>query len=171
LTLSWPKTKLAHCGSFQPTDEVEWAWDRTREVAIGLKARIVVFQTPASFQPGTTHMGNLKNFFKKADRGDLLLVWEPRGNWSDEEIVEICREVNLIHGVDPFKNDPSFGEIRYFRIHGITGYRHRFNEGELEALREKCQGECYCLFNNVSLWTDALAFQKRMEGRRQPSSE
>lgn len=75
----------------------------------------------------------------------------------------------MIHGVDPFKNAPSFGEIRYFRIHGITGYRYRFSERDLEALVEKCRGECYCLFNNVSMWTDALDFQKRIEGRRRSS--
>jgi len=169
LTLSWPQTKLDHCGSFKPTEEVQWAWERTRDLAIHLKARIVVFQTPASFQPHATNKENLRNFFKEADRGDLLLIWEPRGNWSHEEVLEICREVNLIHGVDPFKNDPSFGEIRYFRIHGITGYRHRFSERELEVLVEKCQGECYCLFNNVSMWTDAFAFQKRIEGRERAS--
>ena len=166
LTLSWPQTKLDHCGSFKPTDEVQWAWERTREVAIGLKARVLVFQTPASFQPSATHKRNIKNFFGKVDRGDLLLIWEPRGSWSDEEVLEVCRESDLVHGVDPFKNDPSFGGIRYFRIHGITGYRHRFSGKELEALRNKCQAECYCLFNNVSMWTDALAFHNLIVGRR-----
>jgi uncharacterized protein YecE (DUF72 family) len=51
LSLSWPMGRLDHCGSCKPTDEVRWAWDRTRDVAITRKARVVVFQTPASFQP------------------------------------------------------------------------------------------------------------------------
>jgi uncharacterized protein YecE (DUF72 family) len=160
LSLSWPMGRLDHCGSFKPTDEVRWAWDRTRDVAITLKARVVVFQTPASFQPSPAHKENFKKFFQEADRGDFLLVWEPRGPWARDEIQELCRELNLIHGVDPFKTDPSFGGVRYFRLHGVTGYRYRFREEDFEFLREKCRGECYCLFNNVSMWMDALAFQE-----------
>jgi len=165
LTLSWPQKRLDLCGSFKPTNEVRWAWERTRDVAVSLKAKIVVFQTPASFRPSAPNKETLKKFFHEADRGDLLLVWEPRGDWSVGEVYEICRELNLTHGVDPFKSDPSFGEVRYFRIHGITGYRHRFSQEDLEALQQKCRGKCYCLFNNVSMWTDALAFQELMNAR------
>jgi uncharacterized protein YecE (DUF72 family) len=158
LSLSRLEGKLENCGSFKPTDEVRWAWGRMREVAITLKARVVVFQTPASFQPSLVNKENFKKFFHEADRGDFLLVWEPRGPWGRDEIQDLCRELNLIHGVDPFKTEPSFGEVRYFRLHGVTGYRYRFREEDLECLREKCQGICYCLFNNVSMWIDALAF-------------
>jgi uncharacterized protein YecE (DUF72 family) len=133
---------------------------------MALKARIVVFQTPPSFHPSARNKENLRKFFKEVNRGGLLLVWEPRGLWSGEEIQELCRELNLTHGVDPFKTDLSFMKIRYFRIHGITGYRYRFSQKDLEALKEKCQGRCYCLFNNVSMWTDALAFQRMMGERK-----
>jgi uncharacterized protein YecE (DUF72 family) len=162
LTLSWPERRLIRCGSFKPTDEVRWAWRQTREVAMALKARIVVFQTPPSFQPSEANKENLRKFFKEVNRGDFTLVWEPRGSWSGGEIQEICRELNLIHGVDPFKAVPMYGNIRYFRIHGITGYGYRFNEKDLETLKEKCQEGCYCLFNNMNMWTDALAFQARI---------
>jgi uncharacterized protein YecE (DUF72 family) len=160
LSLSRLKGRLDRCGSFKPTDEVRWAWDCTRDVAIALKARVVVFQTPARFQPSPVNKENFKNFFREADRGDFLLVWEPRGAWGAEEIQELCRELNLTHGVDPFKTDPSFGEVRYFRLHGVTGYRYRFREEDFKFLREKCRGKSYCLFNNVSMWRDALAFQE-----------
>jgi uncharacterized protein YecE (DUF72 family) len=86
------------------------------------------------------------------------LIWEPRGKWEPQEIREMCRELDLIHGVDPFKNEPTFGEIRYFRLHGITGYRYRFSEEDLRALRGRCRGMTYCLFNNVQMWTDARTF-------------
>ena len=66
----------------------------------------------------------------------------------------------MIHGVDPFKTDPSFGGVRYFRLHGVTGYRYRFREEDFEFLRKKFRGKCYCLSNNVSRWMDALAFQE-----------
>jgi len=159
LRLSWPKEKLDHCGSFKLTEEVQWAWKQTREVALALKAKVVVFQTPASFQPGPVNRENLKKFFKAADRGDLIVAWEPRGLWSGEEIREVCRELHLIHSVDPFQTDPSFGEIQYFRLHGITGYSYRFTEKDLQGLKEKCRGKSYLLFNNAHMWRDALAFQ------------
>jgi uncharacterized protein YecE (DUF72 family) len=167
LNLAWSQKRLERCGSFKPTDEVRWAWGQTREVAMALKARFVVFQTPPSFQPSGVNKENLRRFFNEINRGVFLPVWEPRGVWSKGEIQELCRELNLTHGVDPFKADPSFGEVRYFRIHGITGYRYRFSQRDLEALKEKCQGRCYCLFNNVSMWDDAQIFQDLMGERKE----
>lgn len=160
LRLSWPEKRLSQCGSFKPTEEVKWAWEITREMARALKATLVVFQTPASFEPSLENKKYLRKFFKEIDRKDFLFVWESRGAWKGEEVGELCQDLNLIHGIDPFKVDPRSGKIRYFRIHGVTGYRYRFNEKDLETLREKCQGISYCLFNNVSMWTDAQAFQK-----------
>jgi len=160
LTLRWPQSKLNRCGSFRPTKEVQWAWDQTWEVARTLRAKLLVFQTPASFHPSPENKKNLRTFFTGINRGDFILIWEPRGTWKEEEVGEICQDLNLIHGVDPFKNEPQFGALRYFRLHGIGGYRYRFNEGDLKLLREKCRGECYCMFNNVSMWEDALTFQK-----------
>lgn len=160
LRLPWPEKNLSQCGSFKPTEEVKWAWEITREMARALKATLVVFQTPASFEPSSENKKNLRRFFKEIDRKDLFFVWEPRGSWKGEEVGELGQDLDLIHGLDPFKGDPRSGKIRYFRIHGITGYRYRFNENDLETLRGKCQGISYCLFNNVSMWTDAREFQK-----------
>ena len=86
-----------------------------------------------------------------------------QGEWKSEEIRELCGELNLTHGVDPFKADPQSGEMLYFRLHGITGYRYRFTEEDLRTLRDKCRGISYCLFNNVNMWADALAFQEMVD--------
>jgi uncharacterized protein YecE (DUF72 family) len=158
LKLSWPADKLARCGSFKPTEEVLWAWEQSRAIAAALQSRSMIFQCPASFHPSAENKRNLKSFFQKARRGDFRLIWEPRGKWEPEEIREICRDLDLIHGVDPFKNEPTFGEIRYFRLHGITGYRYRFSEEDLRTLQKRCRGITYCLFNNVQMWTDARNF-------------
>ncbi len=170
LKLSWPADRLTQCGSFKPTEEVFWAWEQTREIAAALQSRYIVFQCPASFHPSPESKKNLKSFFKKARRGDFQFIWEPRGKWEPREIREICRELDLIHGVDPFKNEPTFGEIRYFRLHGITGYRYRFSEEDLKSLRGKCWGMTYCLFNNVQMWTDAQNFSLLVEQTFSPES-
>ena len=158
LRLSWPQSRLERCGSFKPTEEVLWAWEKTLEIAKALQSRYLVFQCPASFHPSAENRKNLKAFFLKVNREDLRFIWEPRGLWRPEEIREICRESGLIHGVDPFKADPQSEKIRYFRLHGITGYRYRFSETDLRTLLGKSRGLTYCLFNNAGMWTDAQAF-------------
>ena len=163
LKLSWPGNQLDKCGSFKPTEEVHWAWEKTREIAQALRSHYIIFQCPASFHPSAEHKRNLETFFGKVKRENFQFIWEPRGTWTPEEIRDLCRELDLIHGVDPFKAEPQWGQVQYFRLHGITGYRYRFSGEDLRELKEKCRGMTYCLFNNVNMWTDALAFQNRIQ--------
>ncbi len=159
LKLSWPADRLSQCGSFRPTKEVHWAWERTREVAQALHSRYILFQCPASFQPCAENKRNMESFFRQVKRDNLQFIWEPRGAWAPGEVRDLCLELGLIHGVDPFNADPQTAHIGYFRLHGITGYRYRFSNEDLKALRMKCLGASYCLFNNINMWADALAFQ------------
>lgn len=162
LKLSWAPQRLVSCGSFKPTGEVLFAWQKTKEIALALRSKVIVFQTPASFRPLATNVENLRKFFGKINREDFILVWEPRGNWKKEDIRRLCQELKLVHGVDPFKAQPEYGEIFYYRLHGITGYRYRFTEEDLRVLKDKCTKEGYCLFNNADMWADALTFQRIM---------
>jgi uncharacterized protein YecE (DUF72 family) len=152
-------------GSFRPSDQVFGAWEETLQVARVLEAKVVLFQCPASFSPIPEHLGNMRTFFQAVDRGDLILAWEPRGDWADEEIGELCRELDLIHCVDPFQRLPVRGEPAYFRLHGKTGYRYRYTEEDLNRILEWCgeYEEAYCLFNNISMFDDALRL--RTQGR------
>lgn len=145
-------------GSFRPSDQVFEAWEETLQVARVLEAKVVLFQCPASFSPIPQHLANMRTFFHAVGRGDLILAWEPRGAWADEEIGELCRELDLIHCVDPFQRLPVHGELAYFRLHGKTGYRYRYTEEDLKTILEWCgeYEEAYCLFNNISMFDDAL---------------
>ncbi len=163
LKLSWPGDRLEKCGSFRPTEEVDWAWEKTREIAEVLRSRHIVFQCPASFHPSEENKKNLTAFFQRVKREDFQFVWEPRGTWELDEVRDLCRELDLIHGVDPLKAEPQWGSVRYFRLHGVTGYRYRFSGEDLDVLREKCRDKTYCFFNNVSMWEDALAFRDRIQ--------
>jgi uncharacterized protein YecE (DUF72 family) len=166
LTEKIPPAWLKRCGSFKPTDEVFRAWERTEEIARALRSKIIVFQCPASFTPTATHKRNLRNFFKNISRRDYRFAWEPRGDWTPEEIRALCEELDLIHCVDPFKGAATHGVIRYYRLHGITGYQYRFTDDDLEKLQEICvsRRDVYCLFNNVSMLEDARRFMKLIEG-------
>jgi len=153
-------------GSFRPTAEVFSAWERIREIAQALAAKIVVFQCPASFTPTEEHIANMHAFFREAERGGMIFAWEPRGEWANGEIERICRELDLIHCVDPFKRLPVYGAPAYFRLHGITGYRYRYTDEDLNQLLEWCRRyeEVYCLFNNVSMWESASEFRRLAGG-------
>jgi len=147
-------------GAFRPTREVRAAWTETLALARALRSRIVVFQTPASFAPTTTHIRNLATFFEEAERGGLAFAWEPRGDWSDAEVSALCRRLGLIHCVDPFQRLPVWGEPAYFRLHGRGGYRYKYSEAELRRLRLLVDPheESYVLFNNTEMFEDARRF-------------
>ena len=118
------------------------------------------------FRPTDEHIADMRRFFGQMDRAGLTLVWEPRGEWEDSVIAELCAELGLIHCVDPFQRLPVTEGMGYFRLHGRTGYRYRYTQEDLRRLAEWCSryDEVYVLFNNVSMWDDALAFRELIAG-------
>ncbi|MBC7074031.1 DUF72 domain-containing protein [Candidatus Parcubacteria bacterium] len=154
-------------GFFKNTKEVFEAWEKTKKIAEILGAKIIVFQTPASFLPEKQNIENLKNFFRKIKSRKFIFVWEPRGNWDKDLIEDLCKQLNLVHCVDPFKERPRFGKINYFRLHGLPGYnlKYKYKIEDLKKLFEFCEKrENYVLFNNLNMLKDAQTFQKIVYG-------
>ncbi|MGQ9572213.1 MAG: DUF72 domain-containing protein [Dehalococcoidia bacterium] len=154
-------------GFFRPTAEVRQAWQKTAAIASALQAAVIVFQCPPSFSPTPENKANLEAFFSGIERGHFLLAWEPRGKWTPQEVGELCQRLGLVHCVDPFAAEPTCGASVYFRLHGRGGYRYRYTDDDLEALRQMCLRQVemgrtpvYCLFNNVYMLEDALRFQR-----------
>ncbi len=160
-----PETARAKYGSFKDTDEVWRAWQRTAEFATALGARVLVFQCPASFRPTETNVTNLRRFFGKIGPAGFTLVWEPRGNWPAELVRELCDELNLVHCVDPLKTAPLAGKIRYYRLHGRSGYRYVHTEEDFAQIRScLATGQTnYVLFNNVQMTEDAARFSEYLK--------
>lgn len=154
-----PEEAAGRVGFFRPTDEVRQAWARTAEVARALDAKVVILQCPPSFTEGRGHTEDLRRFIE-AHRGDgFLLAWEPRGSWREETVRGLCREMGVVHVVDPFVARPLWGTPRYLRLHGGQGYRHRYTDGELRWLAQASgREEGYILFNNLSMGEDAARF-------------
>lgn len=151
-------------GCFKPTQEVMEAWHRTLTLALALEAKLVLFQCPASFGPTPENLDNMRKFFYTIPREGIYMGWEPRGKWPLDLVAFLCSELDLIHCVDPFSGLPVYGEINYFRLHGITGYRYVFSEEDLKQLLSWCQDKAtYVLFNNVSMANDALRFRFMLE--------
>ena len=174
LKLAIPESKKKNYGFFKPTEEVFKAWEETEKMAQILKARIIVFQCPASFQPIPENEKNLESFFKTIKRKEYVLVWEPRGKWESKEVSALCRRLNLILCVDPFKSKippqagdkPFAGKMGHFRLHGKTGYRYKYADSDLEELKTlgKVFDLVYFMFNNVYMFEDALGFKEKILG-------
>jgi uncharacterized protein YecE (DUF72 family) len=162
-------------GAFRVNSTVMAAWQRTLESARALGSRVILFQCPARFTPTGENKANLKAFFGEVTRAfraqpraaELTFVWEPRGEWKHEEVRDLCAELGLVHGVDPFQRPPATAGLGYFRLHGRTGYRYRYTDEDLAHLLEWAQtgSRCYVLFNNISMLEDARRFQQLTSGR------
>jgi uncharacterized protein YecE (DUF72 family) len=155
--------EIEEAGFFRPTETVKDALELTLECAKALRARTILFQCPARFQPLPENILNMKLFFNSFDRGELNLVWEPRGKlWEDAVIKEICDELNLWHCVNPFQRPTVTPDKCYYRLHGQPRWRYTYEQEELEELIELLPPEhlSYVFFNNITMKDDAVRFKK-----------
>jgi uncharacterized protein YecE (DUF72 family) len=165
------KTKLTEeqyvqCGAFQNTPIVQCAWETTRACAKALSAGLVLFQCPASFTTTPKNIEQMRVFFNSIERGNLKMLWEPRGNWPDDLVLSLCRELNLIHVVDPFLSRSVTTDLIYLRLHGGKDFKHVFSDEELQTVARLIPADkpAYILFNNINMWDDARRFQLLMGG-------
>lgn len=148
-----------------------------KDICKKLDAKVLLFQSPASFRATEENIKRMTGFFGNIDKDDLIFVWEPRGDWHKNPnlIKQICKEFELVECVDPFRNDSVYfgkAKISYFRLHGfglISMYSYNFNIKELEDLKEKIEKmkkkvkDFYVMFNNSNCYKNALQFMKLIE--------
>lgn len=150
-------------GFFRPTDTVKEALETTLACAKALKARTILFQCPARFQPLPENILNLKEFFSNINRGDLNFAWEPRGKlWEDDVIKDLCDELDLWHCVNPFARPTVTPQNCYYRLHGMPRWRYTYEDDELMELVSLVPAErlSYVFFNNITMKDDAVRFKK-----------
>ena len=147
-------------GAFRLTQPVLDAWARTLECARVLRASAVLLQCPKSFRPTADNVARLRAFLQTVDRPDGRLLWEPRGEWPDPLLTELCGDLDLVHVVDPMQRETVTPEQTYYRLHGTTGPRHVHSNDELRRLRDLVDGRqsAYVLFNNLPRIGDAERF-------------
>lgn len=155
------EVERTQCGSFRLTPVVKEAWAQTLACAQALGARCILFQCPASFTPTHEHVTNMRRFFASIERDEgLQLLWEPRGGWADDLVRILCRELDLVHVVDPFVARTQTPDQCYYRLHGRKGWRYVYEDDELEELIAMLPSgrTSYVLFNNVHMREDAMRF-------------
>jgi uncharacterized protein YecE (DUF72 family) len=113
---------------------------------------------------------DLRRFFARLKRPrKLVCLWEPRGNWPEELVRDLCVELDLTHVVDPFAARTLTPERCYYRLHGRSGWRYKYEEDELAELVSMLppRGVSYVLFNNVRMLDDAARFQELAREREE----
>ena len=155
-------------GAFRLNGTVLAAWQKTRECARILRARAILFQCPASFKPTEENVENMRRFFGEIERmKDVDYLWEPRGAWPDDLLLDVCRELRLVHAVDPFLRDTVTPELTYWRLHGIGSHYRPYTDEELRSLAARVPHDhTYVMFNNIPRVDDARRF-KALYGARQ----
>ncbi|HKW43939.1 MAG TPA: DUF72 domain-containing protein, partial [Thermoplasmata archaeon] len=143
-------------------------WGATRAVAEALGAAAIVFETPADFGPTEANRTAIYRFFESIET-DVVKAIELRGRWATHIVERICEDLNLVHAVDPFENEPATYGLAYFRIPG-TGpdgsIGRSYADDDLARLRRVCAeyDDAYVLFGNETMHSDARRFQKLVGG-------
>ena len=151
------------------------AFEQMKQICKLLEAKILLIQTPASFRP--TDLGDVEEFFEKINREGLVLAWETRGPlWEQKTVYQrlskILKITNIVHVTDPFRIMPAYTDaMAYFRLHGLGDrmYYYQYSNEELKKLHgfakpsEDEGKEVYVLFNNLTMFDDALRFRRYTE--------
>ena len=159
-------------GFFRDSPIVHEGWERSVECANLLSATAMLFQCPASFDPQPENVDRMRRFFERIKRPRARLLWEPRGpKWVAQRdlALSLCRDLDLVHVVDPFVTRPKPGHPIYWRLHGITGARHSYSDAELRRLYEMLLEfepvePAYIMFNEMPRIGDAKRFLHILEG-------
>lgn len=168
--LRTPVENKEACGAFQLNDVTMHGWEVTRDCAKLLRATAILFQCPASFKPTDENIGNMRRFFDEIERMEgVTYLWEPRGKWPDDVILDVCRELQLIHAVDPFDRDSVTPELLYWRLHGIGSHYRPYTDDELRNLHARLprDANAYVMFNNIPRVGDAKQFMAMTAGEPQ----
>jgi len=163
---------ISHKAGMKADEECLQAFEYMKQICKTVKAKILLIQTPRSFRPDK--LADAEEFFAKVMREKLVLAWETRGQaWETTEMQESLgtslQKLNVTHVTDPLRLMPAYsGEIAYFRLHGLGEqmYYYQHTDTELRKLMElitpyeKGGREVYILFNNLSMFEDAIRFKE-----------
>jgi uncharacterized protein YecE (DUF72 family) len=113
--------RLTHELKFKSTTETFEILDNMVEICSILKAKVLHFQTPTSFDYDKNNSKKVKNFFESAKLTNLRAALETRSpNPLDPIFVKTLHDLNLIHCVDLLKGtEPAYrSDILYTRLFG-----------------------------------------------------
>ena len=160
----------SEAGAFRLNDTTLAAWQTTMEARDALRATAILFQCPASFRATEENADAMRRFFATIARPEgVRLLWEPRGPWPDEIVESLCRDLGLVHAVDPFVRPSLTPELVYWRLHGNGSHYARYTDDELRQLigwlPADTSIDAYVLFNNIPRVKDVKRFRELLSER------
>lgn len=161
----------SEAGGFRTNATTLAAWETTLVAARTLRATAILFQCPASFKATEANADAMRGFLGTIDRPDgVRLLWEPRGPWPDEMVLALCRELGLVHAVDPFIRPSLTPEPVYWRLHGNGSAYASYTDAELSQIIDWLpageSAEAYVMFNNIPRVKDVKRFEEMLALRR-----
>lgn len=124
------------------------AWLLT--AADALRARAVVFNTPADLTPGARSRDLLREYVQRLPRvEDRDYVWLPQGVWEAADAQAVCAELGLCYGCDPLESKPGKGDVAYATLRAL-GHRASFSTAALsDAIANTLRHEPATAFMSV----------------------
>jgi hypothetical protein len=113
--------------------------DATRRAAETLSARWLVVRTPASAAPSSRTRKRLAELVTALRGAATAIAWEPRGPWTDEEVVALAAELDIALVRDLAEQDPPPGPVLYTRLLAL-GRNSRLGSGAIERVTERLDG-------------------------------
>lgn len=162
--ITFPRPGRSDLGHFRDTEQVRDAWARTVQITRTLDTAAVLLRTPPSFTPTQEHRSAMAAFLErgKASLGDTTIVWEPRGIWDEEEVLELCLEHNLVAACDPLRSPPGPGPVAFCRLLGRGGSRNRYDQDDLLDILSVIgeRNSAMVVFDHPRAVKDALAMTR-----------
>lgn len=150
---------LTHKYLLSPRRESYEILNQSLRICSELKTEILHIQTPPTFDPDENLKG-IEDLLSSIDFGNLRLVWEIRGNVSDETI-ELMRDLGIIHCTDISREMPAVdSDILYTRLFGHGKHNlYQFDDAELlnidRSAKERGGGNVYLTFHGARMYSDA----------------
>ncbi len=162
--------KLTHESHLEPTEENYREYEKNLIICKALRAFVLHFQFPPSFEVTRSVVQNWCDFFASANKeSGLRFAMEIRNPDGDkEEIRSFQEDYDIIPVSDPFRNEIEVSKdskIQYSRIFGFGEHtRWNFSTSELLELKLKLArtsaSKRYLTFHNLSMYEDGARMKK-----------
>ena len=174
--------KLTHETHLRPTEENFQLFERMLEISDALKASILHFQFPSTFEVTNQVVTDWRDFFNSAPKpkNALHYAFEIRNlaSANSNQVKSFLAENDIIPTTDASREkvEPSAeSKIVYSRVFGHGNHTQwSFDSTELKELKEKVGSvparRRYVTFHNITMYEDASRMRGLVKGSRSTTS-